>query len=114
MTDTVTLIRSPNLADTAEYAYAATASAGARLIFLAGSCPLDDTGATVGVGDYAAQAHQAMENLVTALAAAGATLENVLSTGCWWRLLSRVTSSPPGPWCGTGSDRTMRPARCSA
>jgi enamine deaminase RidA (YjgF/YER057c/UK114 family) len=32
------------------------------------------------VGDYAAQAHQAMENLVTALAAAGATLENVLST----------------------------------
>jgi enamine deaminase RidA (YjgF/YER057c/UK114 family) len=80
MADTVTLIRSPNLAATVEYAYAATAPAGARLIFLAGACPLDETGATVGVGDYAAQTHRAMDNLVSALVAAGATLENVLST----------------------------------
>jgi enamine deaminase RidA (YjgF/YER057c/UK114 family) len=32
------------------------------------------------VGDYAAQAQRAMDNLVSALVAAGATLEKVLST----------------------------------
>ena len=57
-----------------------TAPAGARLIFFAGTCPLDLDGSTVGVGDYAAQAGKAMENLALALKAAGVQLENVLST----------------------------------
>ena len=57
-----------------------TAPAGARLIFFAGACPLDLDGSTVGVGDYAAQAGKAMENLALALKAAGVQLENVLST----------------------------------
>jgi len=77
---TVSLIRAPELSDVAEYAYAATAPAGSRFIFLAGACPLDENGATVGVGDYAAQAARSVENLRTALAAAGATIENVIST----------------------------------
>ncbi|MDT9591927.1 hypothetical protein RDV89_02530 [Nocardioides zeae] len=47
----VTLVRSAALSDAAEYAYAATVPADARLIFLAGSCPLDQDGTTVGVGD---------------------------------------------------------------
>ncbi|KDP91404.1 MULTISPECIES: hypothetical protein [Clavibacter] len=46
----VTLIRSAALADAAEYAYAATAPADARLIFLAGSCPLDGRPARRGRG----------------------------------------------------------------
>ena len=37
-------------------------------------------GSTAGVGDYAAQAGKAMEDLVTALAAAGAGLDDVVST----------------------------------
>jgi hypothetical protein len=45
----VTLIRSDALSDAAEYAYAATAPAGARLVFLAGSCPLNQDGSTHGV-----------------------------------------------------------------
>jgi enamine deaminase RidA (YjgF/YER057c/UK114 family) len=80
MSQPVTLIRSSALSDTAEYAYAATAPAGARLIFFAGACPLNLDGSTAGVGDYAAQAGKAMENLVIALEAAGAGLENVLNT----------------------------------
>ncbi|MFG2426439.1 RidA family protein [Streptomyces sp. NPDC048590] len=76
----VTLIRSATLSDVADYAYAATAPAEARLIFLAGSCPLDEDGATVAVGDYAGQAAKALENLRTALADAGADLEDVIST----------------------------------
>ena len=80
MSHPVTLIRSAALSDVAEYAYAATTSPGARLIFLAGACPLNLDGSTAGVGDYAAQAAKAMENLVIALAAAGADLTNVVST----------------------------------
>lgn len=76
----VTLIRSNSLSDVAEYAYAATAPADARLIFLAGSCPLDEEGRTVAPGDYRAQAAKCVENMRTALAEAGATLEDVIST----------------------------------
>ena len=74
------LIRASNLSDVAEYAYAATAPKDARLIFLAGSCPLDDDGATIAVGDYAGQAAACVETMTRALAAAGATIEDVIST----------------------------------
>lgn len=80
MSKAVTLIRSDSLSDAAEYAYAATAPADARLIFLAGSCPLNEDGTTVGLGDYAAQAAQCIENMSTALSEAGASIEDVIST----------------------------------
>ncbi|AUH42499.1 RidA family protein [Streptomyces sp. CMB-StM0423] len=76
----VTLIRSASLSDVAEYAYAATAPAEARLIFLAGACPLNADGSTAAVGDYAGQAAKSVENLRTALADAGAALPDVIST----------------------------------
>ena len=80
MPKTVTLLRSSSLSDTAEYAYATTAAADARRIFLAGSCPLNEDGSTFGGGDYAAQAAKCMENLSVALAEAGASIEDVIST----------------------------------
>ena len=80
MSQAVSLIRSADLSDVAQYAYAATAPAEARLIFFAGACPLNLDGSTVGVGDYAVQAGKAMENLALALKAAGAQIEDVLST----------------------------------
>ncbi|MFV2173331.1 RidA family protein [Actinomadura sp. LOL_016] len=80
MARAVSLIRSASLSDVAEYAYAATAPAEARLIFLAGSCPLDEDGSTVAIGDYAGQAARCVENLRTALADAGASLQDVIST----------------------------------
>ncbi|GAA2274545.1 RidA family protein [Actinomadura luteofluorescens] len=76
----VTLIRSASLSSVAEYAYAATAPAEARLIFLAGACPLNEDGSTAAVGDYAGQAARALENMRTALADAGASLHDVIST----------------------------------
>ncbi|MEU5822059.1 Rid family hydrolase [Streptomyces sp. NPDC047803] len=76
----VTLIRSAALSDVAEYAYAATAPAEARLIFLAGACPLNDDGSTAAVGDHAGQARKAVENMETALRAAGASIQDVIST----------------------------------
>jgi enamine deaminase RidA (YjgF/YER057c/UK114 family) len=80
MSRAVTLIRSATLSGTAEYAYAATAPAEARLIFLAGACPLNEDGSTASVGDYAAQAAKAFANMRTALADAGASVEDVIST----------------------------------
>ncbi|WP_327208608.1 Rid family hydrolase [[Kitasatospora] papulosa] len=76
----VTLIRSTSLSDVAEYAYAATAPAEARLVFLAGACPLNEDGSTAAVGDYAGQAAKAFENMRTALTDAGASVEDVIST----------------------------------
>lgn len=80
MSKAVALIRSSSLSDTAEYAYAATAPADARLIFLAGSCPLNEDGSTAGLGDFAAQAAKCLENMNTALSEAGASIEDVIST----------------------------------
>lgn len=76
----VRLVRSPSLSPTAEYAYAATVPAGTRLVFLAGSCPIDASGATVAPGDHAAQAAQCVANLRQALADAGARMRDVVST----------------------------------
>lgn len=80
MPSAVTLIRSGALSGVAEYAYAATAAAGSRLIFLAGACPLNEDGTTAAAGDYAGQAAKAFENMRTALAEAGASVDDVLST----------------------------------
>lgn len=80
MSRAVTLIRSDSLSDAAQYAYAATAPADARLIFMAGSCPLNMDGSTFGRGDFAAQAGKCIENLKVALAAAGAALDDVIVT----------------------------------
>jgi enamine deaminase RidA (YjgF/YER057c/UK114 family) len=80
MPHAITLIRSASLSSVAEYAYAATAPAQSRLIFLAGACPLNEDGSTDAIGDYAGQAAKAIENMRIALAAAGASLEDVLST----------------------------------
>jgi enamine deaminase RidA (YjgF/YER057c/UK114 family) len=90
MPHVVTLIRSGSLSDVAEYAYAATAPAGSRLIFLAGACPLNEDGTTAAPGDYAGQAAKAFENMRTALADAGAGIEDVIST----RVLVATTRRP--------------------
>lgn len=79
MSSAVQLIRPTALAD-APYAYAATAPAGSRFIFLAGACPLNDDGTTTAPGDYAAQAARCVQTLEAALDVAGANLTDVIST----------------------------------
>ncbi|MCE4025279.1 RidA family protein [Microbacterium sp. Au-Mic1] len=76
----VTLIRAAALSDVAQYAYAATAPKDARLIFLAGACPLNGDGTTAALGDYAGQAAKCIETLEGALAAAGASMTDVIGT----------------------------------
>jgi enamine deaminase RidA (YjgF/YER057c/UK114 family) len=73
------LIRAGDLYPGAPYAYAAVAAPGS-LIFTAGACPITADGDVAAPGDYAAQAGHAMANLIAALAAAGASLTDVLKT----------------------------------
>ncbi len=80
MNSVVRLIRSEALSDAAEYAYAATAPSGTRFVFLAGACPLEPDGSTAAIGDYAGQAAKCIETMRGALRAAGATIEDVIST----------------------------------
>lgn len=51
---------------------------GARTVFTAGQVSVDASGALVGGGDLFAQTGQAMRNLGTALAAAGAKFSDVV------------------------------------
>ncbi len=53
---------------------------GKRLVFISGQVPRDRDGNTVGVGDMAAQIRQVGENIKAALAAAGATWDDVVKT----------------------------------
>jgi enamine deaminase RidA (YjgF/YER057c/UK114 family) len=53
------------------------AATGSRLVFVAGQAADDVQGNLVGPGDLAAQAHQAFANVGRALAAVGATPEQV-------------------------------------
>lgn len=71
-------IRAPELW-AAPYSYGSTVPPGARLIFLAGACPINPDGTTAGVGSYVAQAYKSIDNLEAALHAAGATLHDVVS-----------------------------------
>ena len=48
------------------------------LIFLSGQAALDENGALVGVGDFAAQAEQTFANIARLLAAAGSDLSKVV------------------------------------
>jgi enamine deaminase RidA (YjgF/YER057c/UK114 family) len=61
------------------YEYASVAPAGG-LVFTAGACPLDASGATVAPGDFEAQTRQTLDNLELALRAAGSSLDDVLKT----------------------------------
>ena len=59
------------------YEYTSTASG---LLFTAGACPLDADGRVVAPGDLEAQARRTVENLLEALADAGAQPSDVLKT----------------------------------
>ncbi|MBK4347301.1 RidA family protein [Lacisediminihabitans changchengi] len=78
-TTDVTLIRVPQLA-AAPYAYASTIPASARLIFLAGACPIDVEGVVIHSDDIAAQTRHCLENLDVALSAVDASLTDIVST----------------------------------
>jgi enamine deaminase RidA (YjgF/YER057c/UK114 family) len=58
-------------------------AAGSRLVFIAGQVAEDEDGNVVGRDDFSTQARQAFSNLGRALAAAGASPEDVARLGIY-------------------------------
>ena len=63
---------------------------GGRTIYIAGQVPLDQHGALVGAGDFAAQVRQTFENLKAALDAGGAGFSNVVQMTIYVTGMSQI------------------------
>ena len=62
---------------------------GATLLFLSGTASIDEHGATVHVGDFAAQCLRTYRNLTRLLAAEKASWHDVVRTTCYLRDIER-------------------------
>lgn len=71
-------IRPQGLVSSPAFSHVAIVPPGATTIYVGGQNAVDANGALVGVGDVAVQSVRALENARTALAAAGATLADVV------------------------------------
>jgi enamine deaminase RidA (YjgF/YER057c/UK114 family) len=111
MTKQITRHNPDGLHDTPGYHHVTIVEAG-RTAYLAGQCPLDPTGAVVGADDLLAQTDQVVANSLAALAAAGATPEDVVrsviyvrtdATPVLGKVWARLTASALGPAFTTAS-----------
>jgi len=68
----------PSLATPTTYAQVVEVAGAARTIYVSGQIAFDRDGRLVGAGDMGAQAAQVFRNLEAALAAAGATFDDVV------------------------------------
>ena len=71
-------LRPQGLVSSPAFSHVAVVPPGATTIYVGGQNAVDAAGALVGEGDVAAQSERALENAQTALAAAGATLADVV------------------------------------
>src|SRR5438132_7314464 len=65
---------------------------GGRTLYIAGQVAFDKSGNVVGKGDFAAQATQVFENLKVALAAGGATFDNVIKVTTFVTAISQIST----------------------
>jgi enamine deaminase RidA (YjgF/YER057c/UK114 family) len=77
--DEIRLLRPEGLVNSPAFSHVAVVPPGATTIYVGGQNAVDATGALVGGDDAAAQVRQVMANLETALAAAGATMADLVS-----------------------------------
>ncbi|MGY1706672.1 RidA family protein [Geodermatophilus sp. SYSU D00697] len=77
--DTVALLRPPGLVASPFFSHVAVVPPGATTVYVGGQNAVDADGRLVGGDDVAAQTTRAVANVQTALAAAGATLADVVS-----------------------------------
>lgn len=73
------MIRPEGLVRSPVFSHVAVIPPGATTILVGGQNAVDAEGALIGGDDVAAQTRKVMENVRTALAAAGATLDDVVS-----------------------------------
>lgn len=71
-------LRPPGLVFSPTFSHVAVVPPGATTIYVGGQNAVDAEGSLVGADDVAAQSRRALANAITALAAAGATLDDVV------------------------------------
>jgi reactive intermediate/imine deaminase len=79
----VKFIKSDTLPPSVGYSQAATVRTG-RLVYVAGQVAVDPSGKLVGPEDFRAQAEQIFENLKAALAASGASFDDVVKLNSYF------------------------------
>ena len=79
----------PTLSKPTGYTHVVEINRG-KTVYIAGQVAFDATGAVVGKQDFIAQTRQVMENLKAALAAAGATFENVVKVNTYVTDMSQI------------------------
>jgi reactive intermediate/imine deaminase len=79
----VKFIKSDKLPPSVGYSHAVTFRSG-HLVYVAGQVAMDPSGKLVGPGDFRAQAEQIFENLKAALAAGGASFDNVVKLNSYF------------------------------
>lgn len=77
--ETIKLLKPEGLVNSPAFSHVAVIPPGTTAILIGGQNAVDATGALVGGDDVGAQTTQVMKNLQTALAAAGATMSDVVS-----------------------------------
>src|SRR5881397_705518 len=85
----VRYVNPPALSVPTGYSHVVEVHSG-RTIYIAGQVALDKSGNVVGKGNFAAQTTQVFENLKLALAAAGATFDNVVKLNTYVTDMSQV------------------------
>jgi enamine deaminase RidA (YjgF/YER057c/UK114 family) len=75
----IELLRPQGLVESPAFSHVAIIPPGATTVLIGGQNAVDHNGELVGGADVAAQTQKAMANLVTALAAAGAGVEHLVS-----------------------------------
>ena len=89
MAQGVRYLNPETLSAPAGYSHVAEVSRG-RTIYVAGQVAFDTSGSVVGKGDFASQAAQVFENLRLALAAVGATFDNVVKVTTYVTDMSHI------------------------
>lgn len=77
--ETIKVLKPEGLVISPAFSHVAVIPPGATTILIGGQNAVDADGALVGGGDVGAQTTQVMKNLKTALAAAGASMSDVVS-----------------------------------
>ena len=72
------LLRPEGLVQSPAFTHVAVVPPGATTVYIGGQNAVDGDGTLVGDDDVAAQTHQVMKNLHVALAAAGATVQDLV------------------------------------
>jgi enamine deaminase RidA (YjgF/YER057c/UK114 family) len=75
----IQLLRPSGLVESPAFSHVAIVPPGATMVFVGGQNAVDENGELVGGADVAEQTRKVMENLTTALAAAGAGIQDLVS-----------------------------------